>query len=104
MKKQTLILTAFLHALAATAYIGLVAFFMSHASAWFGQKDNAFTPMAALMLFVFSAGVMVCLAFLRPAIWYLDNKKKEALQLFSWMIAFFFILMLIVFALMGIVR
>jgi hypothetical protein len=104
MKKQTIVLTGLLHALAATAYIGLIAFFISHASAWFGQKDGPFTPMAALMLFVLSFGVMACLAFLRPALWYLDGKKKEAIQLLSWMIAFFFILTAIVIVCMALVH
>lgn len=104
MKKQSIALTGFLHAAAATAYIGLIAFFMNNASGWFGVKDGPFTPMAALMLFVLSFGIMVCLAFLRPAAWYLDGKKKEALQLLSWTIASFFILTIVVFACVAFTR
>lgn len=104
MKKQSIVLAGFLHAAAATAYIGLVAFVMSNGNTWFGQKDGPFTPMAALMLFVLSFGIMVILAFVRPVLWYLDGKKKEALQLLLWMIVFFFILTAIVFVCMAIVR
>lgn len=102
--KKHIIPTAFLHAAAATAYIALVAFVMNNGNAWFGQKDGPFTPMAALMLFVLSFGVLVCLAFLRPALWYLDGKKKEALQLFSWTFIFFFILTVVAFVCVAIFR
>jgi hypothetical protein len=104
MKKQNIPLAGFLHAVAATAYIGLVASIMNNGNAWFGQKDGPFTPMAAMMLFVLSFGVMVCLAFVRPVLWYLDGKKKEAIQLLVWMITFFFILTAIVFVCVAIVR
>jgi len=104
MKKQSIALTGFLHAAAATAYIGLIVFVMDNANAWFGIKDGPFTPMAAMMLFVLSFGVMVCLAFVRPAMWYSDGKKKEALELLSWMIVFFFILTAIAFACVAIIR
>lgn len=104
MKKQSIALTGLLHAAAATAYIGVVAFVMSNGNTWFGQKDGPFTPMAALMLFVLSFGVMACLAFVRPALWYLDGKKKEAIQLLSWMIVFFFILTVIAFVCVALVQ
>ncbi len=102
--KKHIALTGLLHAVAAAAYIGLVAFVMANASTWFGEKDGPLTPMAALMLFVLSFAVMISLAFVRPALWYLDGKKKEALQLFSWTFVFFFILTVLVFASMAIIR
>jgi hypothetical protein len=104
MKKNNIALAGFIHAAAATAYIGLVAFIMSHGDILFGQKDGSLTPMAVLMLFTLSFGVMACLAFLRPVLWYLDGKKKEAFQLLLWMIIFFFILTAIVFVCMAIIR
>ena len=96
--KKNIALIGFLHALAATAYIALVVFVINHASAWFGKTDTPWTGMAALMLFVLSAGVMASLAFVRPALWYMDGKKNDALQLLSWMIVFFFIMTVMAFA------
>lgn len=97
MKKNTA-LAGFLHALGAVAYVGLVTFIMNHANAWFGEGKTPFQPMAFLMLFVLSAAVMGSLVFLRPILWYINNAKREALELLGWTIGFFFIFTLIVFA------
>lgn len=104
MKKQSIVMGGFLQAVAATVYIGLVTIVMAHGNAWFGEKDTAFTPMAVLMLFVLSAAVMASLTFLRPILWYIDNKKREAIWLLAWTIIFLFIFTLIVFASLAALR
>ena len=75
---------AVLNALATLAYVAVVGLFMSHASVIFGPKDTAFTPVAVLMLLVFSAALMGILVFGQPVLWYLDGKKKEALSLLGY--------------------
>ena len=73
-----------LNALATFVYVAVVGLFVSHASVIFGPKDTAFTPVAVLMLLVFSAALMGILVFGQPVLWYLDGKKKEALSLLSY--------------------
>ena len=74
--------TALFNALATVAYVTLVGAFMS----WGGQaqlgRGNFFLiPVALLLLFVFSAALTGYLVFGKPVLWYLDGKKKEALEL-----------------------
>ena len=93
-----------MHAVAAMVYITLVTFVMRYGNEWFGKMDNQLTSIAALMLFVLSAAVMGSLIFLRPALWYLNDKKHEALQLLTWTIAFLFILTLVAFVCLAIIK
>ncbi len=92
------------NALAAFAYITTVGLFMSHASVIFGQKDTAFTPVAVLMLLVFSAALMSILVFGQPVMWYMDGNKKAALSLLSYTMASLLALTLLTFAALLIVR
>lgn len=72
---------AAINALLAFAYVAMVGLFMSNASIIFGEKDTMITPVAVLMLLVFSAALMGILVFGQPLMWYIDGKKKEALYL-----------------------
>jgi len=54
---------------------------MSHADIFFGKHDKAFTPVVVLMLLVLSATVTGSLMFGQPAMWYVDGRKKQGLQL-----------------------
>jgi hypothetical protein len=82
--------TAFLNALTTAVYVTLVGAFMS----WGGQvqlgRGNFFLiPVALLLLFVFSAALTGYLVFGKPVLWYLDGKKKEALELLFTTLGFF---------------
>jgi len=72
------------NALATFVYVAAVGLFVSHASMIFGQRDTAFTPVAVLMLLVFSAALTGILVFGQPTLWYLDGKKKNALYLLGY--------------------
>lgn len=104
MTKSNIVLNGLLHAAAATAYIGLVTFVMSHATAWFGEQDHALTGMAAIMLFVLSAAVMGVTVFGRPVLWYIDGKKIESFWLLGSTILSFFALTLLVFISLAFVK
>lgn len=67
------------NALAATAYVSLVAFIMFNAEKIVGQPDSFIGPVAILMLFVTSAAIMGILVFGQPVMLYLDGKKKSAI-------------------------
>ena len=90
MNKWRSIELGFLHALGAVLYVALVATLFSYVETM-GPQEDSFTlmlPMGFLLLFSASAGVMASIVFLRPALWYLEGKKKEALVLFASTVAF----------------
>ena len=103
MKRNTII-NALIDAGVTAAYIILVASFLSHAEAIFADrvpKDTMIIPVIMLLLFVISAAVTGFAVFGKPAMWYFDGRKKEALELlgitivFLALIAFFFLAILI---------
>lgn len=75
---------AVLNALGTLLYIALVASFLSHTAQIFGNSPEhiVLIPIAMLLLFVCSASITAGLVLGRPVLWYLDGKKKEAVQLF----------------------
>jgi sterol desaturase/sphingolipid hydroxylase (fatty acid hydroxylase superfamily) len=77
----------FLLALGEGVYILLVAFLMQNANKLFGNKPNTVSLAAFLLLFVVSAVVSGALVFGKPILLYLNGKKKEALELFGFTIA-----------------
>lgn len=96
---KKLIKLGFFHALGQAAYIGFVALLMSGAERFLSNTpDNILMPITFLLLFVFSAAISGALILGRPILFYLDGKKKEAVELFGFTLLWlfvFFILMLI---------
>lgn len=91
----------FVHSLATIAYISLVSLVMSHGDQIFGKMDNSFSPIAFLSLFTLSSLVVGVLILGKPIMLYLDNKKKEAIELLSYTIGWmglFTIILLIILA------
>ena len=83
---QSIVKNALMNAFAAALYITAVATFLSHAEKILGPdpvEKTAFIPMFMLSLLVVSAAVTGFAVFGRPAMWYLDGKKKEALALLA---------------------
>lgn len=95
--EKDIIKSAFLNALATTAYIALVAFFMFYVPKSFGSGEDStvLIPIVMLSLFVFSAALTGVLVFGRPIIWYLDGKKKEAIRLLAYTLVIFLIITII---------
>jgi len=74
-------------------YVALVAmFFFYGQSLPFPKEDTVFQPMLMLSLLVFSAALVGSLIFGRPILWYLDNKKREAVLLLAYTLASFFVI------------
>ena len=86
---------ASVNALATAAYVAVVGLFIANANTLFGKHDKPFTPVVVLMLVVLSAGVTASLLFGQPAMWYVDGKKKQALQLLGATLACFAVLTLL---------
>jgi hypothetical protein len=96
MKRREIIMSAFMNALGTAVYVILIALFIYLGSqGLFGEGESVFIPIAMLMLFVFSAAFTGFLIFGRPIMWYLDNKKKEALSLLFYTLIIFLIITII---------
>lgn len=78
---MTTLKTALLNAAATAAYVTAVGSFLFYAQRIFGPGKSPLIPIAMLLLLVFSAALTGSLIFGRPALWYLDGRKKEALSL-----------------------
>jgi hypothetical protein len=90
----------FINALAATAYITLVATFMFYGSKLFPPKDTILTPIAVLSLFTLSAAMMGYLFFYEPIMLFLDGHKKGAVNLFLQTVAVFAGITVLIFVLL----
>ena len=99
MSKSTL-KYAFIHALSAAAYIALIATLINYVPKTVDSVKPPLPAIAFLLTFVISAAVMGLLIFARPAMWYLDGKKKDALALAISTIAFLTIIAIIFFSIL----
>ncbi len=71
-----------LNALAAAGYIILIASVMFYGTKNMPGPDSVIAPIALISLFTLSAAVMGFVFFYQPVMLYLDNKKKDAADLF----------------------
>lgn len=77
------------HALAASAYIVVVATFMSYGFKLIPHPNAFVVPIAMISLFTLSAAVMGYLFCYQPLVLYLEGKKKLATRfLFLTILAF----------------
>lgn len=105
MKNSKLIITAILDSVGVAAYIFLVALIMNNGDKIFGTVDNeTFTPVAFLLLFVFSALITGGLVLGRPIMLYADGQKKEGIKLLFYTGASLFILMVLAFLTLVIIK
>lgn len=89
----------FLNALAAIAYIIVVASAMFYGSNSAPAEDSVFAPITIISLFTLSAAVMGYIFLAQPVQLYLDDKKKEAVTLFTQTVGVFAGLTVLVLAL-----
>ncbi|MFA6005704.1 MAG: hypothetical protein WC775_04435 [Patescibacteria group bacterium] len=88
--------SAFINVSLTFLYIVAVAAFMYYAGEnKIGQVKTIAAPIALLLLFVFSAAFTGYFIFGRPAIMFLDGKKKEAIALLTYTFILFFAVTLI---------
>jgi hypothetical protein len=102
--KKNIFKYACINSLLTALYIAFVASFLFYVPTYFDfvdKPDTVFAPIMMLMLFVFSAAVTASLVLGRPILWYLDGKKKEAVNLFFYTLAFFFIIIILAFILLA---
>lgn len=78
------------NALAASAYISIIASILYYAPKAAGKiDDSVFAPIAFISLFTLSAAVMGYLFLGKPIQLYLSGKKKDAVNLFLKTVAVF---------------
>ena len=92
--------TPILNALAAAAYIAVVASLMFYGSQLMGpeHEETVLVPIAFLSLFVLSAATMGYLFFYQPVLMYLEGQKQQAIELFLKTIATFAVITGIILA------
>jgi|SRR3989344_2873974 len=84
---------ALMNALATALYVAAVGTFMYYGTmVKIGRTAQFLAPITMLLLFVFSAALTGYLVFGKPAILYVDGKKKEALKLLSYTLTFLFVI------------
>lgn len=95
---STIIKKALFNACATALYVGIIATFLFYAPKAFGSQkaDTVLVPIMMLSLLVFSAALTGALIFGTPVLWYLDGKKKEAVQLLFSTLGIFLVLTIIV--------
>jgi hypothetical protein len=71
-----------INAIAASTYIIIVALLMFYGSQFAPHEDTIFAPIAVISLFTLSAAAMGYIFCYQPLIYIIDNKKKEAVDLF----------------------
>lgn len=93
---------ALLNSLAVVAYIVLIANFMFFMEGRGPIDDGAtiWMPITFLMLLVFSVAFVGTMLFGKPLMWYIDGKKKDALNLLVWTLGIFFVLVVLVLILL----
>ena len=94
---------ALIDAVGTFLYIILIVGFMYFLQNFLPQaEDIILIPIAMLLLFVFSAGLTGFLVFGKPIMLYLEGKKKSAIQLVAWTLAFLLVFVIFVFILIGV--
>ncbi|MEK6879609.1 MAG: hypothetical protein AABY22_08380 [Nanoarchaeota archaeon] len=92
---------AFIDAIGTALYIVIVASFMYYMQGNFPDDfKTVFIPIAMLLLFVFSAALTGILVFGKPAMLYLDGKRKEAILLVGYTLGILLILTVAAFTLL----
>lgn len=96
MNRQTIIKYAFLHAVATVVYVALVALIITNSNTLFGKTPSILTAMVFLLVFVVSATITGSLVLGRPALWYFNGNKNEAIKLALYTVAFICLITFIV--------
>ena len=100
--KNKIVKNGVLNALGTAVYIILVSTFLFYIPKIFDSEkpDTLFAPVAMISLLVFSVALVGSLLFGRPILWYWDGQKKEAVSLIIWTLIAFFLITLIVLAIL----
>lgn len=88
---KNLELAAFINALGVSAYVAVVVTIMQNGERIFGKMNNMLGPVTLLLLFVVSAAITGALVLGKPVLYYLENKKADAVKLFLYTVGWLFV-------------
>lgn len=97
--KNIIFKNALINAMATVLYVTAVASFLFYAPKFFepDKNETVLIPIVMLSLLVFSVAITGTMIFGKPAVWYLDGKKKEALLLLAYTLGTFGIITMFAF-------
>lgn len=98
------IVESFLSAAGTYVYILLVAGLMYFDEQLFGEMDKFWGPVAFLLLFVLSLTITGALILGKPLVLYLNDFKKNAIQLFFCNIVWLFVFVVLTFAVLSLTK
>lgn len=87
---KKVLLSSLRNALATAVYVVIVSFIIINGDKIFGTMKSILGPVAFLLLFVVSAAITGFLVLGQPAMMYVENKKREAIMLFIYTVAWLF--------------
>ena len=96
--KTNIIKNAGLNAVLSVLYISLIGSFLFYTPKIFDSEkpDTVFAPILMLSLLVLSVAVMGILIFGKPLLWYMDNRRHDAVSLLAYTLGIFFVITLII--------
>ncbi len=103
MSARKIIAYAFLHAVTTVIYVALIALIITNGNTLFGKTQSILTTMAFLLTFVVSAAITGSLVLGRPALWYFNGNKNEAIKLALYTIAFICLITFILLIILALV-
>ncbi len=98
---KKLLLYGFLYALGVAVYVSLIALVITSSQNWFGPATDFWGPALILLLLTLSVAVVGSLIFIRPALWALDGRKKEALVLLFYTLGWLAMMTIIAFIILA---
>lgn len=102
---ESLVKRAMVNAVGTAVYILLVASFMFFLESRFADEpDTLLAPVSALLLFVCSAAITGFLVVGKPAMLYVDGRKKESLLLLGYTLGMLIIFTLVAFTFLFLTR
>jgi len=97
MKKSKLLFYSVINSLGVLAYVLLVVLLITNGQKFFGQANNFLGSAAMLLLLVLSATITGLLVLGRPGYLYFNGLKKEGLSLLFYTIICLFVITIIIF-------
>lgn len=98
---SNIIKRSIIDSLGTVVYIMLIASFINFLQRHFSnQKDTIITTISMLLLFVCSAAITGFLVLGKSAMLYFDGKKKDAVVLLGYTLAFLVVITIIVFTIL----
>src|SRR3989344_7553780 len=88
---------AFIDAIGTAMYIVLIVSFIFSLQVSAPKEDILLIPIAMLLLFVTSAAITGFLVFGKPAMLYLDGKKREAVSLLGYTLVMLVLITIVAF-------